>query len=70
VAARTHDPLVRIGLFLYVGVLVGIVFLMTTKPSLATSILAMVVAATLGLAVGLLLWWTSREKRNIGNLAT
>jgi uncharacterized membrane protein len=70
VAARTHDPLVRIGLFLYVGVLVGIVFLMTTKPSLATSILAMVVAATLGLAVGLLLWWTSRETRNIGNLAT
>lgn len=73
-AARTHDPLVRIGLYLYVGVLVGIVFLMTTKPPLAISIFAMVVAAMLGLAVGLPLWWTTRssarEKRDIGNFAT
>lgn len=73
-AARTHDPLVGIGLYLYVGVLVGVVFLMTTKPPLATSIVAMVVAAILGLAAGLLLWWTTRprvrEKRDMGNLAT
>jgi hypothetical protein len=65
---------VRIGLYLYVGVLVGIVFLMTTKPPLAISIFAMVVAAMLGLAVGLPLWWTTRssarEKRDIGNFAT
>lgn len=74
VAARTHDPLVSIGLYLYLGVLLGIVFLMTTKPPLATSILAMVVAAMLGLSAGWLLWWTprprAREKRNMGNLAT
>lgn len=74
VAARTHDPLVCVGLYIYLGVLLGIVFLMTTKPPLATSILAMVVAALLGLATGLLLWWTSRsrvrEKRDMGNLAT
>jgi ABC-type methionine transport system permease subunit len=47
---------------------------MTTKPPLAISIFAMVVAAMLGLAVGLLLWWTTRssarEKRDIGNFAT
>ncbi|HEU4785256.1 MAG TPA: DUF2269 family protein [Ktedonobacterales bacterium] len=71
---RTHDPLVGIGLYLYVGVLVGIVFLMTTKPPLATSILAMVVAAMLGLAAGLLLRWMARprvrEKRDKSNLAT
>ncbi len=71
--ARTHDPLVGVGLYTYVGVLLGIVYLMTTKPPLATSILAMVVATMFGLAVGLLLWWAARsnarEKRDIGNLA-
>ena len=71
--ARTHDPLVGIGLYTYFGVLLGIVYLMTTKPTLATSILAMVIAAALGLAVGLLLWWIARsngrEKHDLGNLA-
>lgn len=74
VAARTRDPLVVIGLYLYVGVLVGIVFLMTTKLPLVTSILAMVIAAAFGLAIGLLLWWAERsnrrEKRDMGDLAT
>jgi hypothetical protein len=70
---RTHDPLVGIGLYTYVSVLLGIVYLMTTKPALATSILSMVIATMFGLAVGLLLWWAERsnrrEKRDIGNLA-
>lgn len=70
---RTHDPLVGVGLYTYVGVLLGIVYLMTTKPALATSILSMVIATMFGLAVGLLLWWAERsnrrEKRDIGNLA-
>jgi hypothetical protein len=72
-AARIHDPLVGIGLYLYIGVLLGIVFLMTTKPPLAASILAMVVAAMLGLAVGLLFWLLARsgmrQQRDMGNPA-
>jgi hypothetical protein len=60
-AVRTHDPLVAISLYTYVSVLLGIVFLMTTKPSLVDSILAMVVATVLGLASALPLWWTARS---------
>lgn len=60
-AARTHDPLVGVGLYTYIGVLLGIVFLMTTKPPLATSILAMSIATVIGLATGLLLWWAARS---------
>jgi hypothetical protein len=60
VAARTRDPLVGIGLYTYLGVLLGIVFLMTTKPVLVESIIAMVVATIVGLAAGLLVWWTMR----------
>jgi multisubunit Na+/H+ antiporter MnhG subunit len=59
-AVRTRDPLVGIGLSVYVGVLLGIVFLMTNKPPLDVAILAMVVATVLGLVSGLLLWWAGR----------
>lgn len=61
-AARTHDPLVGMGLSLYVGVLLGIVFLMTNKPSTGVSIMAMIVATALGLASGSLLWWATRTR--------
>jgi len=60
VAARTRDPLVGIGLYTYLGVLLGIVFLMTAKPVLVESIIAMAVATIVGLAAGLLVWWTMR----------
>jgi hypothetical protein len=59
-AARTCDPLMGIGLYTYVGVLLGIVFLMTVKPMLVESIIAMVVATIVGLAAGLLSWRTMR----------
>ncbi len=59
---RTRDPLVVIGLSIYMAVLLGIVFLMTTKPSTGDSILAMVVATVLGLASGALLWWVTRTR--------
>jgi hypothetical protein len=62
-AARVRDPIVGIGLHLYIAVLLGIVFLMTTKPTLVVSILAMAVAAALGLASGLPLWWVARSRR-------
>lgn len=59
---RARNPLVGIGLSVYIGVLLGIVFLMTTKPSTGVSILAMVVATVLGLASGALLWWVTRTR--------
>ncbi len=61
-ALRTRDPLVGIGLCIYIGVLLGIVFLMTNKPSLVDSIIAMVVATVLGLASALPLWWATRTR--------
>jgi len=61
-AVRTRDPFVGIGLSLYLCVLLGIVFLMTNKPSTGDSILAMVVATVLGLASGSVLWWATRTR--------
>jgi hypothetical protein len=59
-AARARDPLAGIGLSVYLGVLLGIVFLMTNKPSTGVSILAMVVATLLGLISGALLLLAAR----------
>jgi len=59
-AMRSRDPALSAGLSVYVGVLLGIVFLMTSKPPLDVSILAIVVATALGLVSGLLLWWAGR----------
>jgi Predicted integral membrane protein (DUF2269) len=64
VAARTRDPLVGLGLWTYVSVLLGIVFLMTNKPPLGVAISAMVVATALGLATGLLTWWVAGDRRS------
>jgi hypothetical protein len=60
-AARTRDPFVGVGLCTYVGVLLGIVFLMTNKPPLVAAIGVMVVSAVLGMAAGLLIWWAARS---------
>src|SRR5215831_11951225 len=54
-AVRARDPLVEMGLSGYIAVLLGIVYLMTNKPPLLDSILAMVVATVIGLVAGLLL---------------
>jgi hypothetical protein len=61
-AERTRDPLVGSGLYTYVGVLLGVVFLMTNKPSLEVSIIAMVMATALGLSSGLPLWRAARAR--------
>jgi Predicted integral membrane protein (DUF2269) len=61
-AERTRDPLTGIGLSAYIGVLLGIVFLMTTKPSTGDSIIAMVVATVLGLIAGALLLLGARTR--------
>jgi hypothetical protein len=61
-AAQAQDPLVGIGLSVYIAVLLGIVFLMTTKLTLFDSIITMAIATALGLASGLLLWWVTRAR--------
>jgi O-antigen/teichoic acid export membrane protein len=48
-----------VGLWVYLGTLLGIVFLMTTKPPLVDAIFAIVIATALGLVAGLLLWWAA-----------
>jgi hypothetical protein len=65
-AVRARDPVVGIGLITYIGVLLGIVFLMTNKPPLAASILAMLVATGLSLASGVLVWWAARSNGRRG----
>ena len=62
-AARARDPILGVGLCVYVAVLLGIVFLMTTKPELMTSIVVMVIAVALGLASALPFWWAARASR-------
>jgi hypothetical protein len=59
-AARIHDPILFTVLLIQAVLLVGIIFLMTTKPGLASSIIVMVVALILGVALGVLV---SRPRR-------
>lgn len=51
--AQIHDPVAQVGVQIYLAVLLGIVFLMTIKPTLLWSIVAILVAAALGLLSGL-----------------
>jgi len=53
---RTHDPILFTSTHTLVAILLGIVFLMTTKPSLAVSLLAMGLAMVLGLLSSILFW--------------
>ena len=50
-----HDRVLRTALHTLIAMLLGIVFLMTTKPALSTSILAMGISLFLGLASSVLL---------------
>jgi hypothetical protein len=52
-AARTHDLVLHTALHMLTAMLLGIVFLMTTKPALSTAIGAMVVSLCLGLVSSL-----------------
>jgi len=62
--SRTHDPLLAAALLSLTAWLLGIVFLMTTKPELATAVVAMVVALGLGLAASLSVWRLGRRGRD------
>ena len=59
---RTHDPILATAAQALASVLLGIVFLMTTKPSLAISILVMVIASFLGLFSSLPLWYDAGRR--------
>jgi Predicted integral membrane protein (DUF2269) len=59
---RTHDPVLLTALQTVAALLLGIVFLMTTKPSLAGSLIVMAVALALGLASGVLVSRATRTR--------
>lgn len=60
--AATHDPVLVAGLRIYIAVLLGIVFLMTTKPHLTEAMLAMGSALALGAVTCVPLWRDPRPK--------
>jgi len=68
-ARRINNPVMGAALYVLISPLLGIVFLMTNKPSLAGSILAMLIALAIGLALGAPLWW-SRRRRSRGVAAS
>jgi hypothetical protein len=59
---RTHDPILATALQTVAALLLGIVFLMTTKPALIGSLIVMAVALALGLASGLLVFRATRTR--------
>lgn len=54
IARRIHQPLLGAGLAMQAGLLVAIVFLMTTKPSLLIAVIAVVLALIIGGSSGFL----------------
>ena len=55
-ARRARDPVMTAGLLFDLAALLGILYLMTTKPPLEMSIVAMLLAFALGLLAGVPLW--------------
>jgi hypothetical protein len=66
--ARARDPLLGIALAAQTGLLIGIVFLMTTKPSLMVSVIASMIALALGAASGAL--FSGRRRTRAPEAAT
>ncbi len=67
---RTHDPVLGTTLQTLTALLLGIVFLMTTKPSLTGSLIVIVVALALGLASGLLISRPARTQTQRADAST
>ena len=59
--ARTRDPLLATALGGSLGILIGLVFLMTNKPALSMSLAAVAVCAGAGVALTLVLVQSSGE---------
>ncbi|HET9110919.1 MAG TPA: hypothetical protein VFN78_08860 [Ktedonobacterales bacterium] len=68
--ARTHDPLVTTGLNIYITSLIGIVFIMTTKPTTSVAIIVAVGAAAFGVLVSLPLWGARAKRRAASGIPT
>lgn len=64
---RIDDPIMGAALYLLTALLLGIIFLMTTKPMLEGAILAMIIAAALGLIAGFPLWFARRHAAQARN---
>lgn len=59
--SRIHDPLLGAAIQTNLAVVIGIVFLMTNKPSLTVSLIIPVTALVLGVVSGLPLWYATRR---------
>jgi len=59
---QVYEPMLHISVFTLSTLLLGIVFLMTTKPSLFLSLLLMGIPLILGLSTSLLYWATARRR--------
>ena len=59
---QVHEPVLHSSMFTLTTLLLGIVFLMTTKPSLLLSLVVMGIALVLGLSASLLFWATARRR--------
>lgn len=64
--ARTHNPMLATAASILTTLLLGIVFLMTTKPELFMAILVIGVALVLGLLVSLPVWSAARWRAQHG----
>ncbi len=62
-STHIHDPMLGTALQTVTAVVLGIVFLMTNKPSLGAAILAIIVFLMLGLASSLPLWRAAHARR-------
>ena len=60
-SAQVESPILTGAIMTNMAVVAGIVFLMTTKPDLILSIVAMVTALALGLASAAIFWLTTRR---------
>ena len=65
-AARVRDPILGAGLQIFVAMLLGVVFLMVTKPQMVSAILAIATALALGLISAVPLFWRRRRSRGKG----
>ena len=60
--SRTHDPILMTGAAMLTTLLLGIVFLMTTKPALVLAILVMAVVFVLALVLSLPFWMAGQRQ--------
>jgi hypothetical protein len=57
------DPVLGAALYLMIAWLLGVIYLMTAKPSLQGAIVAMLVAAIVGILAGFPFWRTRRHEK-------